>query len=102
MVEFTADQFRATIAHADTGPAVSRMRRSAPEPNGAVVRIEITAYDVTTNGTYMGLTVRPEVPPAALIGPTTIRRPPRPAAPLPHPAADRGARGRSSASDPVD
>ena len=72
MVDFMADQFRSTIAHADTGPVAPRVRRSKPQPNGAVVRIEITAYDITTAGTYIGLTVRPEVPPAALIGPTTI------------------------------
>ena len=29
-------------------------------------------YDIATAGTYMDLTVRPEVPPASLIGPTTI------------------------------
>lgn len=72
MLQSLANQLRTGIETADTGPVVSRVRRSAPDANGVVVRLEITEYAIATTGTYMGLTVRLEQPRVALEGPATI------------------------------
>ena len=73
MVRDVVGQFKDTIETASIGTTVRRVRRLKPtKPGGITVRIEIAEYEITAAGTYIGITLQPEVPPAALIGLTSI------------------------------
>jgi hypothetical protein len=73
MIRSTAAHLQTSIAGQDPSKPVARVQRFPPaKPDGAAVRIELAAYEITTDGIYTGVTIRPEPPPAALIGPTSI------------------------------
>ncbi len=68
-----AAQLTTAIQGADPGTPVPRVQRLQPaSPGGPVVRVGITDYEITTDGTFIGITVTPEAPPGALIGLTSI------------------------------
>lgn len=73
LISSTAAQFEGAIATADTGAPVPRVRHLKPAtPGGVTVRVAIEEYEITTVGTYIGITVRPQALPGMLIGVTSI------------------------------
>ncbi|HBY98469.1 MAG: hypothetical protein M5U01_18230 [Ardenticatenaceae bacterium] len=73
MASSAAKHLNADIRSANTGTPVPRVQRLKPSrPGGPIVRVEIADYEITTLGTYIGITVRPQAPPGMLIGPTSI------------------------------
>jgi hypothetical protein len=73
-VASTAANFSARLKAADTGVASPRVRRTVPPAGGVGVRIGVDAFEVTTVGTFVGISVRAEPTPAALIGAATLSR----------------------------
>lgn len=68
-----AAQFRNSIASANVGASVPRVRRTKPaKPGGARLRIEIARFVIARDGIDFALDVRVESPPAALLGPRSI------------------------------
>lgn len=52
---------------------VPRVRRLPPaSPGGPVMRVAMTDYEITPDGSTIGVTVTPEAPPGMLIGPVSI------------------------------
>ena len=75
MARNTAQNFEADIANARTGSAAPRVQRLKPlRAGGPVIRIEIADFEITALGLYIGISVRPEPLPGALIGLTSIPR----------------------------
>ena len=73
MASSAAKNLNADIRSANTGTPTPRVQRLKPSrPGGPVVRVEIADYEITTLGTYIGLTVRPQPLPGMLIGPVSI------------------------------
>jgi hypothetical protein len=73
LIGSTAASLNAAIASADTGASIPRVQHLKPSvPGGATVRVELAEYEISTAGTYIGITVRPQAPAGALIGLTSI------------------------------
>jgi hypothetical protein len=61
------------LADANTPSPVAKVQHLKPvHPSEAAVRIDVADYEITTLGTYVGITFRPKAPPGALIGLTSI------------------------------
>jgi hypothetical protein len=75
MASDAAKRFGADIAAAKTGAPVPRVQRLRPlQPQGPIVRVEIADFEISTLGVYVGLGIRLEPLPGALIGITSIPR----------------------------
>jgi hypothetical protein len=66
-------QLTFAIQSAPTITPVPRVQHLPPTaPGGPVTRVELTAYDISADGTFIGVTVAPQAPPPMLIGLTSI------------------------------
>jgi hypothetical protein len=72
MVSAAAANFSGRIRGARPGAPAARIRRTIPPPGGIGVRIGLDQFDVTTDGTYVGISVRSSPTSFALYGPATI------------------------------
>jgi hypothetical protein len=73
MINSAAAHLQTSIEGQDPSAPANRVQRFPPaKPEGATVRIELAAYEISTDGIYTGITIQPEAPPAALIGPVSI------------------------------
>lgn len=73
MASDTAYHLNGDITSANTGTPLPRVQHLKPStPGGPRVRVEIADYEITTDGTYIGITARPQALPGALIGLTSI------------------------------
>jgi hypothetical protein len=66
-------QITFAIQSASTITPVPRVQHLPPStPGGPMTRVELTAYDISAAGTFIGATLAPQAPPAMLIGLTSI------------------------------
>ena len=72
LVSAAGKNFSGRVKAAKPGAPASRVRRTIPPPGGVGVRIGVDQFDITADGTYVGISVRPFPTPVALLGPTTV------------------------------
>ena len=73
MANEAAGNLNADIASVPAGvpaPRVQHLKLS--KPRGLTMRVKVADFEITTLGTYVGITFRPQAPPGALIGFTSI------------------------------
>jgi hypothetical protein len=71
-VSAAAEAFRGGIESARTGASSARVRRTIAPPGGVSVRVGVDQFDITPDGSYTGISIRPTPTPAALLGPTVV------------------------------
>ena len=68
-IDSIAAQLTFGIQNASTITPVPRVQHVQPtKPGGPITRIELTTYDISSDGTLVGVTFTPKTPPAMLIG----------------------------------
>ena len=72
LVSAAGQNFSGRVKAAKPGAPANRVRRTIPPSGGVAVRIGVDQFDITADGTYVGISVRPFPTPAALLGPTTV------------------------------
>jgi hypothetical protein len=72
MVSAAGENFSGRVKAASPGAPAARVRRTIPPPGGVGVRIGVDQFEITTAGTYVGISVRATPTPAALLGPTSV------------------------------
>lgn len=72
LVRAAGQNFSGRVKAAKPGAPAGRVRRTIPPPGGVGVRIGVDQFDITADGTYVGISVRPFPTPVALLGPTTL------------------------------
>src|SRR6478736_4303557 len=71
--EQTTNQFHMAVDGGTSGPPSPLVHRvSSAELNDVTLRIAVEDYSITPDGPFMGITIKPEPKPAALIGPQSI------------------------------
>jgi hypothetical protein len=74
MVSAAGQNFSGQVKAAKPGAPAARVRRTIPPAGGIGVRIGIDQFEITTAGTYIGVSVRATPTPAALLGPLSVPR----------------------------
>lgn len=72
LVSAAAQNFSGKVKAAKPGAPAARVRRTIPPPGGVGVRIGIDQFEITTAGTYFGISIRATSTPVALLGPTAV------------------------------
>lgn len=72
MVSAAAANFSGRLEAAKPGAPAARVRRTIAPPGGISVRIGLDQFEVTADGTYVGISVRATPSPAVLLGPVTV------------------------------
>lgn len=72
MVSAAGQNFSGRVKAASPGAPAARVRRTIPPAGGVGVRIGVDQFEITTAGTYVGITVRATPTAAALLGPTSV------------------------------
>lgn len=72
MANSTAAQLYASISNSGSDPIPRIQHLKSATPAGPTVRIAIQEYDITTDGTFIGIGVQVQALPGALIGLTSI------------------------------
>jgi hypothetical protein len=71
-VAAAGQNFSGQVKAAKPGAPAARVRRTIPPVGGVGVRIGVDQFEITTAGTYIGISVRPTPTPAALLGPKLV------------------------------
>jgi hypothetical protein len=72
LVTAAGKDFSGRVEAAKPGAPAARVRRTIPPAGGVGVRIAVDQFEITTAGTYIGISVRATPTPAALLGPTSV------------------------------
>jgi hypothetical protein len=72
LVSAAAENFSGKVKAAKPGAPAARVRRTIPPPGGVGVRIGVDQFEITTEGTYFGISTRATSTPVALLGPTAV------------------------------
>jgi hypothetical protein len=72
MVSAAGENFSGRVETASPGAPAARVRRTIPPAGGVAVRIGVDQFEITTDGTYVGISIRATLTPAALLGPTSV------------------------------
>ncbi len=72
LVSAAGQNFSGRVKAASPGAPAARVRRTIPPPGGVAVRIGVDQFEITSVGTYIGISVRETPTPAALLGPTAV------------------------------
>ena len=72
LVDGASRAFSAKLKAAKPGAAAARIRVTVPPPGGVGVRISVDQFEITTAGTFIGISVRATPTPAALSGPVSV------------------------------
>ena len=72
LVSAAGESFSGRVQAASPGAPSARVQRSIPPPGGVGVRIGFDQFEISADGTYIGISVRPTPTPGVLLGPTTV------------------------------
>jgi hypothetical protein len=72
LVSSAGRAFSAQVKAAKPGPPAARIRVTVPPPGGVGVRIGVDQFEITSAGTFIGISIRATPTPAALLGPVSV------------------------------
>lgn len=72
LVAAAGQNFSGQVKAGKPGAPAARVRRTIPPPGGVSVRVGVDQFEISTAGTYVGISVRATPTPAALLGPTLV------------------------------
>lgn len=72
LLSSAADSFGGQLRAAKPGAPAARVRKTIPPPGGVGVRIAVDQFEITTAGTFVGVSIRATSTPAAVLGPKAV------------------------------